>query len=87
MDFGTWFEGWKEDGETDTKALQRLSAITDVSYKTLFYVRKGARTDAETVRTLVEFSGGEVDAWSLLSGPHRDELKGTTESTDADAAE
>ena len=78
MEFAQWFEKkWKQRGETDTAALSRLSAETGISYKTLFYARKGARQEAETARKLVAFSGDKINGWTLIDGPHRSELTGT----------
>lgn len=76
MTFREWFDAhYRHEDETTTAALQRMSAETGVTYKSLFYILKGARTTARVASQLHVLSGKKLDRWSLVEGPTRREIK------------
>lgn len=76
MSFREWIESrWMRDGETITAALQRLSAESGLTYKSLFYAHKGARVTPDTAKRIEDLSAGNVRAESLVLLPTRREVR------------
>lgn len=70
--FKKWFDSQAKSGETVTGTLTRLSVELSCSYRTLFYVLKGAapsRTLAFAIEAKTAKGPNKVSAGDLLSRP------------------
>jgi hypothetical protein len=67
--FKKWFDAQAKPDETNTGTLTRLSVELSCSYRTLFYVLKGAAPSRALAFAIDAKSGGKVKAGDLLSRP------------------
>jgi hypothetical protein len=84
MPFPEWLDAvYRQPGESRSTAVMRLAGETGITYKTLFYAAKGARTAPRIALQLAEFSGGRIDAGALALAPKREDIKNAEPEDDA----
>ena len=67
MTLSTWFAGWKVKGESDHRALIRLSAASTVSVNTIKMALAGGALGAKTAQRLAAVTDGKVHPWDLCA--------------------
>ena len=75
MAFDAWVDDvWRQEGESRTKALARLSIETGITPKALHYAYHGSRVRPETAEKLNAAAEGRLSIEKLVTGPTRREV-------------
>lgn len=75
MTLREWIDlNFRRPDEAITRAIERLAVEWGITYRTLFYVVRGARTTVPVAQAVEERTGGLVQAVGLLTAPTRKEL-------------
>jgi hypothetical protein len=75
LTFAEWFSGhYLRPGESASRGIARLQSEADLAYTTVYYALRGARVQPGSARKIEEFTGGLVDATTLVMAPTRAEI-------------
>lgn len=74
--FAKWFDDhYRQDGESVSRAINRLSVESGLAYGTVYWAYRGARVTPETAVELSKATGGVITIDMLVLAPTREEVR------------
>jgi hypothetical protein len=74
--FARWFDDhYRREGESVSRAINRLSLTTGLAYGTVYWAYRGARVTPETAVELSKITEGAVPIDALVLGPTREAIR------------
>lgn len=74
--FAKWFDDrYRREGESVSRAINRLSLTAGLAYGTVYWAYRGARVTPETAVELSKITDGAVTIDMLVLGPTREAIR------------